>query len=307
MALPRTDDHAAESAPEAGLARLLTRLGRARRAAGAGRAWQPSPPRQPRPPAHLVRRPPDAPSDGDLHDWLGLGGDRDSGATFAAALADGAPEGVEVLARPGGGAAFWAQVFVVPVPETALPARAGRGRHPPPGRGGSPRALPPARGAGPADQQRGARVQQLPPDPDRLHRRAEAPSGRPRRALHPARHRPLHGRGRARHHPDPPTPRLLAPHRARCPPGRPEPAHRSVRRPDRPDTAGPDHPGDPDHAGARLRPQQPDADRTRPEPHRRQCLRGHAGPRAHRDRDLRGAPGGPRPCSGPGTAPSASR
>ncbi|KQO66883.1 ATP-binding protein [Methylobacterium sp. Leaf89] len=117
MASPRTDDHPAESAPEAGLARLLTASAvpaalLAPDAPGgrillANRALR-----------DLVRRPADAPSDGDLRDWLGLAGDRDSGATFAAALSGGAPEGVEVLARLGGGAAFWVQVYLVPVPET---------------------------------------------------------------------------------------------------------------------------------------------------------------------------------------------
>ncbi|MCK2054059.1 ATP-binding protein [Methylobacterium sp. 37f] len=123
MASPRTDEHAAveetagEGAVEAGIAACVaasavpTALLASEEAGGrivaANRALH-----------ALAQRASDAPLDGDLRALLGFDADRAAATPLDPVLSDRCPDGVEVLVRPAGGAAFWAEVFVVPIPGT---------------------------------------------------------------------------------------------------------------------------------------------------------------------------------------------
>ena len=183
------------------------------------------------------------------------------------------------------GPASGRSLTLAPAAEHPLPDRPDPRRHGTAGGRGRARAVPPARGAGPADQQRRSRIQQLPPDPDRLHRRAEAPAGRPPGAVHPAGDDPLGRRHRAGRHPDAPAPGLFAQDRPRRARRRPR---RDRGRPGRSASRPTCRPGSDSNVARTpgLPPaiSNPTADRVRPASLGRQRLRGDAGWRHSDDR-----------------------
>ena len=117
MASPGNHDPVAQTMPEAGLAALLIA------------SAVPALLLEPADDGHrvvlanpsllaLTGREPAAVTGGDLWAALRPDGDRETRAILQAALAGERPEGVEILAHAAGGAAWWAQVLVAPVPGT---------------------------------------------------------------------------------------------------------------------------------------------------------------------------------------------
>lgn len=115
MASPGTHDHAAQTRPDTGARALL--LASAVPAllleavADGYRVVLVNP-------SLLALTGREAVTDADLCAVLRPDGDRETVAALKALLAGDRPEGVEILARAAGGAAWWAQVFAVPVPDT---------------------------------------------------------------------------------------------------------------------------------------------------------------------------------------------